>query len=475
MEKKNNTGLIIAISVLFAVVFMGVVAAAVFFVGGRLFKSPEVRMKAGVANMLLELAQYDSSLSDEIDFGAIQELRETGTVHTNTDISVTIPERDINNMSFSVDVLTNKKEKKANCDIGIGMYGFEMQFADIAATSDMLYISLPMFLKDTYSLGLTQLGEDFNNSQWAALLDTELPEDYSIALFETDDTTEEENGTWDQFYGTVTENIRYQNIEEKKNGCTGVRVLLDRDAANLCVEALADDLRKNAAYAAYQNRDEDIEEAVEVLSSLRFATDCMLDFYIDKKGRIVNIATPADIALEDGSAVAVEIDFTGQERVIDIIEGSIYVKEDDVIYYIGIDREASVSDTRYSEDIAISVQTDDHDNDVQFSYKNDFGKEDLSFDMEIYIEAPDTSMLLNADGEFTDIIKGESYTFRINNASLAIDDEELCYASIVSKFEPSDEEPEIPDEAQDLLAMDSLEIQQLFYEALSSIRTLNYD
>ena len=355
------------------------------------------------------------------------------------------------------------------------MYGFEMQFADIAATSDMLYISLPMFLKDTYSLGLTQLGEDFNNSQWAALLDTELPEDYSIALFETDDTTEEETGTWDQFYGTVTENIRYQNIEEKKNGCTGVRVLLDRDAANLCVEALADDLRKNAAYAAYQNRDEDIEEAIEVLSSLRFATDCMLDFYIDKKGRIVNIATPADIALEDGSAVAVEIDFTGQERVIDIIEGSIYVKEDDVIYYIGIDREASVSDTRYSEDIAISVQTDDHDNDVQFSYKNDFGKEDLSFDMEIYIEAPDTSMLLNADGEFTDIIKGESYTFRINNASLAIDDEELCYASIVSKFEPSDEEPEIPDEAQDLLAMDSLEIQQLFYEALSSIRTLNYD
>ncbi|MBD5470288.1 MAG: hypothetical protein HDR19_04010 [Lachnospiraceae bacterium] len=481
MEKKSNTGLIIALSVAFAVVFMGIIAAVAFFVGGRFVKSPEVRMTAGFANMMLEIAQYDSSLSEEIDFAAIEEYKKTGTIHTDTDVSITVPESEIGNMSFNIDALTNISQKKANCDIGVGVYGFEVQFADIAATSDTLYISLPMFLKDTYSLGLTQLGKDFNNSQWAKLLDTELPEDYSIALFESSDEEEEPTGNWNQFYQTVKENVRYQNIAEKKDGCTGVRTLLEQEAANLCVEALAADMRESASYEAYQSRPqnmqkgEDLDKAIEVLESVRFETDCMLDFYFDNKGRIVNIVTPADIEMEDGSAVSVEIVFSGEERVLDVIEGNIYVKDGGSIYYIGIDRNADVSDTLYSEDLEISLQTDSHDNDMLFSYQNEFGKEDLDFDMEIYIEIPDNNLRLQADGEFTDIVKGESYTFRINNAKLEVDDENLCYASVVSKLEPSNKDPEIPDDAKDLLTMDTSEIQMLIYEALSSLRTLNYD
>lgn len=481
MKKKSNTGLIIALSVAFAVVFMGIIAAAAFFVGGRLVKSPEVRMTAGFANMMLEIAEYDSSLSEKIDFDSIRALGDAGTMHMDTDVSVTMPDSEIGNMSFRFDTLTNRSEKKAACDIGVGVYGFEVSFADIAATEDTLYVSLPMLLKDTYSVGLTRLGEDFNNSQWAKLLDTELPEDYSIALFERSDDEEESTGNFNQFYRTVKENVKYQNITEKKDGYTGVRVLLEQEAANLCVEALAADMRESASYEAYKSRPqnmqkgEDLDKAIEALETVRFETDCMFDFYFDNKGRIVNIVTPADIEMEDGSALSVEIVFSGKERVLDVIEGNIYVKDGGSIYYIGIDREADVSDTLYSEKFEISLQTDDHDNDMLFSYQNEFGKEDLDFDMEIYIEIPDNSLWFGADGEFTDIVKGESYTFRMNNAKLEVDDEQLCYASIVSKIEPSDKEPEIPDSARDLLALDSSEIQQLIYEALISIRTLNYD
>jgi len=476
MKKKSNTGLIIAIAVVFAIVFMGAVAAAVFFVGGRFLKSPEVKVKAGFANMLLELAEYDSSLSQKIDFASIQALGDAGTMHTDTDVSVTVPDSQIGNMSFRIDALTNKSEKKAAYDIGIGVYGFETSFADIAATQDTLYISLPMFLKDTYSVGLTQLGEDFNNSEWAKLFDTELPDDYSITLFDTPGE-EEPTGNWNQFYQEVKENVRYQNIEEKKDGYKGVRVFLEQEAANRCIEALAADMRANASYAVYQNaqNSEELDKTIEALESIHFATDCMLDFYFDKKGRIVHIATPADIETEDGGAVSADIGFTGEERAIDVIEGNIYVKDGGIIYYIGIDRTADVSDALYSEELEISLQTDSHDSDMFFSYQNDFGKEDLDFDMEVYIETPEENLRLYADGEFTDIVKGESYTFRINNAKLEIDEEELCIISVVSKREPSDEEPQIPDSARDLLAMDSSEIQQLVYEALASIRTLNYD
>lgn len=481
MKKKSNTGLIIAIAVVFAIVFMGAIVAAVSFLGGRFLKSPEVKVMAGFANMMLEIAEYDSSLSQKIDFASIQALGDAGTMHTDTDVSVTMPDSRIGNMSFSIDALTNRSEKKAAYDIGIGAYGFEVPFADIAATQDTLYISLPMFLKDTYSVGLTQLGEDFNNSQWAKLFNTKLPEDYSIVLFDDLDDEEESTGNWNQFYQTLKESVRYQNIGEKKDGYTGARVLVEQEAANRCVEALAADMRANASYEVYQNRlknaedGEDFDEAIEALESLRFATDCMLDFYFDKNGRIVNIATPVDIETEDGSAISIDIVFSGEERAIDVIEGNIYVKDDGSIYYIGIDRTADVSDTLYSEDLEISLQTDSHDNDMLFSYQNEFGKEDLDFDMELYIETPENNLLLQADGEFTDIVKGESYTFRINNAKLAVNDKVLCYASVVSKIETSDKEPKIPDSALDLLAMDSSEIQQLIYEAMASIRTLNYD
>ena len=142
MEKKSNTGLIIALSVAFAVVFMGIIAAAVFFVGGRLVKSPEVRMTAGFANMMLEMAEYDSSLSEKVDFDSIRALGDAGTMHMDTDVSVTMPDSEIGNMSFSFDTLTNRSEKKATCDIGVGVYGFEVSFADIAATV-LDYLDVP--------------------------------------------------------------------------------------------------------------------------------------------------------------------------------------------------------------------------------------------------------------------------------------------------------------------------------------------
>ncbi len=63
----------------------------------------------------------------------------------------------------------------------------------------------------------------------------------------------------------------------------------------------------------------------------------------------------------------------------------------------------------------------------------------------------------------------------MNNSSLELDDEELCYLSMVLELEPADEEPEIPDNYVDLLDMSAQEIQGMVYEALISIRKFNYE
>ncbi len=63
----------------------------------------------------------------------------------------------------------------------------------------------------------------------------------------------------------------------------------------------------------------------------------------------------------------------------------------------------------------------------------------------------------------------------MNNSSLEMDDEELCYLSMALELEPTDENPEIPKDYVDLLDMSAQEIQGMVYEALGSIRKFNYE
>lgn len=493
-EKKNRTGLVIGIAA--AVIVVIVAAVAVFFAGRALGSKPEVRFQAAMAKMTSEMAQYGSSLSEKIDFDTIDELRSTKTIHTNTDVSITVIDDETTNVEFSVDALTNKSQKRMNCDIGVGMYGFQIPFADVAATSDTLYISLPQFLKDTYRVSLTNLGEEFNNSEWAGLLDTTLPEDYSVELFQESDNADENADASEELFaifnksnGVIKENTTFENIKNDERGRAGVRVTVAKEAINQYVEALGDDIFASDFYEIYMDnlmeRASDASERVQIkervdafiegVSSVRLETDFVLDFYFDQKGRIVNISSPADMKTQDGTFLAYDISFLGEERALDVIEGGIYVKNGEKITYLGIEREADVTDIFYNEDVTLLIQTDDHDGDMTFAYANDFNKEDMSYDMEVTIDIPDGKLYFTADGEFTDIVKGEAYTFRMNNSSLELDDEELCYLSVVMELEPVDKEPEIPEEYVDLLEMSIQDIQEMVYEALGSIRKLQYE
>lgn len=491
MKKKNKTGLIIGI----VVALILVAGVAVILVGKVLGNRPDLRIKRGAANMAAELAQYGGSLSEEIDFTAINKLKDTGAMHINTDVSITIPEGEVDNLSFSIDALTDLSKKRAEYDIGVGVYGFDVTIAELTASDDTLYLDFPMLLEDTYSLGLTSLGEEFNNSEWALLLDTELPEDYSIELFRTDSEEDTSEGLFDilcKSSAVLKENVVYENIKEKKDDHTGVRMTIDKDAVNLYMESLQNDIFESDFYAEYVEEltdeidsissggesgemKETTDELIEEITSLRLKTDYVLDFYFDKKGRIVNICTPADMELENGNTVAVDISFLGGERTLDIIDGGIYVKCDEKISYLGIEREADVSASLYNEKLKLLLQTDSHDEDMAFSYTNDYDKENMSFEMELEAEVPDNTIRFAADGEFTDIVKGESYTFRLNNASLDLDGDEICYGSLVAEVEPSDKEIDLPETSVDLLEMNMNEIQAMIYEAIGSIRKFDYE
>lgn len=490
MEKKSKTGLVIGIVV--AVIVVIAAAVAVFFAGRAFGSKPELRLQAAAAKTFSEMEQYGSSLSEKIDFDALNELWETETIHLNTDVSITVPDGESTNMEFSVDALINESQKRTNCNIGVGMYGFQIPFADVAATSDMLYIALPQFLKDTYHVGLTNLGENFNNSEWAQLLDTTLPDDYSVEFFEENEDAEASAdliSVLTKSAAVIKENTTFENVKDTENSRVGVRVCVTKEAVNQYLELLEEDLFESEFYEIYleelMERAGDASEAarlkeafdalIEGATGVRFRTDYVLDYYFDQKGRIVNISSPVDMETEDGAVLAMNLSFLGEERVLDVIEGGIFVKHGEKIKYFGMERNAEVTDAFYNEDVTLLIQTDNHNQDMTFSYANDFDKEAMSYDMELMVDIPDGKLELEADGEFTDIVKGEGYTFRVNNSSLKVDDEELCYLSAVVELEPADEDPEIPKDSVDLLEMSMQDIQKMVYEALASIRKFDYE
>ncbi len=502
--KKRKTGLIIGISVaavLVVAVSAGVVLSKSLFGGGA-----KQQLAKGMLNMTKEMEAYSGSISKEIDIDALQKLTFQKPMHTNIDLSFTDPSASgsFDNVSLEIDSISDIKNKRGKYDVNLGTYGFDMELGSIVADNNTLYISSPLLFKeDVYSLDVTNLGRDFNNSAWAELFDTTLPEDTTYALFDyetdsagTDAADVTELGKIIRKYSQDTQGaFKYTVIKEKREfpygGALaefgGVQVTADKDAVNASIESVKNDILSSDFYADYLERyrtmygsgfDEykkEFDTAIEQIFGMRYEQDPVLNFYLDKKGRIINISTPEDIVVSsqytDVDSIAVDIDFGGDERTLDSIEGGIYMQAGGEILYLGISRTAYVTEDFYNEDLTIRLQSDSSEDDITFYYGNDWGYDDKTYDMTISIEASGETLALTADGSLEDVVKGERYTFRVDNAALTMDDEELLLMRGVVSMEPAeDSKVDVPENAIDILKMSREDISEALYKALYSFQ-----
>ncbi len=502
--KKRKTGLIIGISVaavLVVAVSAGVVLSKSLFGGGA-----KQQLAKGMLNMTKEMEAYSGSISKEIDIDALQKLTFQKPMHTNIDLSFTDPSASgsFDNISLEIDSISDIKNKRGKYDVNLGTYGFDMELGSIVADNNTLYISSPLIFKeDVYSLDVTNLGRDFNNSAWAELFDTTLPEDTTYALFDyetdsagTDAADVTELGKIIRKYSQDTQGaFKYTVIKEKREfpygGALaefgGVQVTADKDAVNASIESVKNDILSSDFYADYLERyrtmygsgfDEykkEFDTAIEQIFGMRYEQDPVLNFYLDKKGRIINISTPEDIVVSsqytDVDSIAVDIDFGGDERTLDSIEGGIYMQAGGEILYLGISRTAYVTEDFYNEDLTIRLQSDSSEDDITFYYGNDWGYDDKTYDMTISIEASGETLALTADGSLEDVVKGERYTFRVDNAALTMDDEELLLMRGVVSMEPAeDSKVDVPENAIDILKMSREDISEALYKALYSFQ-----
>lgn len=494
--KKNGAGVVVGILCAAAVVL--VIAAGVLLARSLAGGNAQQQLAKGIANMAKEMAAYQGAVAGDIGIAELNQLKETGSIHTNIDLSITDPSASgsLSNVDVEVDAVTDYKEKMAEFGLSVGAYGFSVDVGSFAVADNTLYVSAPLLFEDVYSLNLTNLGRDFNNSAWSALMNETLPEDYSLTLFP--DKNSSQNG--EQSSGesvlqklflnhatTSEDGVQCEVLKQKRTftiGGTsaeygGVRVTMDHDSYNESMEAMRDAFLASDEYmdfmkgyiAAYAGDDGEFEEyweeAVDTMFSLRFEQDFVLDFYLDKKGRIINISTPEDVAVSSEyvelESLAVDIGFAGTERTLDSIEGGVYVQSGDEILYMGISRTAALTEEYYSEDLTLCIQSDGGDDEITFRYTNDWGYADRSFDLEMTFEVPESSLGFCADGSFMEIVKGEGYTVRIAHSAVTIDGEDLLLLTGEIMTELAEDAIEVPDDATNLLEMSESDIMNLLY------------
>ena len=498
--KKKKTGLIAGLLCAAAVVI--VIGVGVLLVKSLFGDDAKNQLARGFANMTKEMAAYQNSVAEDIGLVELNKRKTINPMHTNIDLSFTDPQSSgtFSNIGVEIDAITDYSKKMAECDLSLGTYGIEMSIGKVVVADNTLYLSAPIVFQDqVYSLDLTNLGRDFNKSAWSKIINETLPEDYSLKLFEDTDVTEsiKKAGEMGELYelfqkqskviagATKIETLKEKrefSFDEDSAEYGGVQVTVDKDAYNQAMETLCDDILNSNYYTEFMRGyettfrgdfdeiKEKMDSIIEHMFAMRFEQDIVLNFYLDRKGRIVNISTPEDLAVSseytDLDYLAVDIEFSGTERALDCIEGGVYLQAGEEILYFGISRMAEITEESYEEDLTLILQDDRSSDEITFWYAGSWGYEDQSYEMQMQMDTPDSSLGLTAEGAYTDIEKGERYTVQIDNAAITIDGEDLLLMTGSISTEPAKNQIEVPEKSTNVLEMSEGDITSLLYGTL---------
>ncbi len=498
--KKKKTGLIAGLLCAAAVVIA--IGVSVLLVKSLFGDNAKNQLARGFANMTKEMAAYQNSVAEDIGFVELNKLKKTKPMHTNIDLSFTDPQSSgtFSNVGVEIDAVTDYSKKMAEYDLSLGTYGIEMSVGKVVAADNTLYLSVPIIFQDqVYSLDLTNLGRDFNKSAWSKIINETLPEDYSLTLFEDTDVTEsiKNAGEMGELYTlfqkqgkVIASATKIETLKEKRELSLdedfveygGVQVTVDKDAYNQAMETLCDDILNSNYYAEFMRGyettfrgdfdelKEQMDSAIEHIFGTRFEQDIVLDFYLDKKGRIVNISTPEDLEISSEYTnldyLSVDITFSGTERALDCIEGGVYLQAGEEILYFGISRMAEITEDSYIEDLTFVLQDNRSSDEITFGYTGSWGYEDQSYEMQMEMNTPESSLGLSAEGAYTNIEKGERYTIEIDNAAITIDGEDLLLMTGSMSTEPAENQIEVPEKSTNVLEMSEGDITSLLYGTL---------
>ena len=460
-KKKKKTGLVIA-GVLVAVIAIAVGIGV--FVHASMSNSPQVRLAKGFENLTKEMTAGETAILEDIDYPAILKTLETDGGNVDLSLNVTIPGED----TIGIDYTQNydRADKLMNADLIVSAYNISLVQMTLAANEERLYFGMPGMFRDTYYVNTDTFGQEFNDSVWCEVtgLYGVMERDYVLDLFPepTEDEEESDNEIFEEILKEFAEGITIENGESKEfqiDGktvrCSGINVTIEREAIN----DLFDEIEKELAGTG---RDIGI--------SFRLEADVKLTVYLDKKDRIVCIETSEEIKIEDSEVEGIEFTFvfSGKERTVDEIFGTITLMTPDDTPYIELGGKSALTATEYSSEFVITFGDNTGMAEMTYEVTWDLKNREFEAVYKVYDEIEEFAFEIK--GGFEDIEKGERATFRLGQLKVLGDGEELLRLSGALTLGPLTDKIEMPSEAVNFLKMSEEDI----FEFISEIYEIIY-
>lgn len=459
-KKKKKTGLVIA-GVLVAVIAIAVGIGV--FVHASMSNSPQVRLAKGFENLREEMTAGETAILEDIDYPTIFKTLETDGGNVDLSLNVTIPGED----TIGFDYIQNydRVNKLMNADLIVSAYNISLVQMKLAANDERIYLGMPGMLRDTYYVNTATFGQEYNDSVWREAMGLGgMERDYALDLFPelTEDEEGSDDGTFEETLKEFAESITIENGESKEfkiDGktvrCSGINVTIEREAIN----DLFDEIEKELAGTG---RDLDI--------SFRLEADVKLTVYLDKKDRIVCIETSEEIKIEDSEVEGIEFSFvfSGKERTVDEISGTITFRTPDDTAYIELEGKAALTAAEYSSEFVITLGNA-WDTEMAYEVTWDLKNREFEAVYKVYDEMGEFAFEIK--GGFEDVEKGKRATFRLGQLKVLEDGEEICRLSGALTLGPLTDTIEMPSEAVNFLKMseeDVLEFISEIYEIIHS-------
>lgn len=461
-KKKKKTGLVIAI------VLVAVIAIAVgigVFVYASVSNSPQARLAKGFENLAEEMTAGEAAILEDIDYPTILKTLQTDGGNVDLSLNFTIPGEDT--IGFDYTQNYDYANKLMNADLIVSAYNISLVQMKLAANDERLYFSMPGLFRDTYYINAATLGQEFNDSVWREIMGLYgvIERDYVLDLFPelTEDEEESDDGIFEEILKEFAEGITIENGESKEfkiDGktvrCSGINVTIEREAIN----DLFDEIEKELAGTG---RDIDI--------SFRLEADVKLTVYLDKKDRIVCIETSEEIKIEDSEVEGIEFTFvfSGKERTVDEIFGTITLTTPDDAPYIELMGKSALTAAEYSSEFVITFGDNTGMAEMAWEVTWDLKNREFEAVYKVYDEIEE--FVFEIKGGFEDVEKGKRATFRLGQLKVLEDGEEICRLSGALTLGPLTDKIEMPSEAVNFLKMseeDIFEFISEIYEIINS-------
>ena len=136
-----------------------------------LFRTPQVRLSRGLADMVRQGREYRNPVWEEIGLAELLEERGKNAV-LDISLNLSLPGlQDLPAIGLDMQNSYDYEEKLWQNRMQAGVYNVDLAEMTVTVADHMLYLEVPEILDDAYSVDLATLGKDYRDSVWAKLGD----------------------------------------------------------------------------------------------------------------------------------------------------------------------------------------------------------------------------------------------------------------------------------------------------------------